>query len=59
MVRGDTVEITYGIETYFVPEGRGWEIERAFSLEVVVAVDRADPVIDYLVVDGTRWSENA
>ena len=57
-IRGDTVQMTYGIESYFVPEGRGREIERASSLDVVVAVDRAgDPVIDYLLVNGRRWSE--
>ena len=57
-IRGDSVQMTYGIETYFVPEGRGWEIERASSLDVVVALDPAgNPVIDYLVVEGARWSE--
>lgn len=58
-VWGHIVVVEYGIEAYFVPEGRGWEIEQADSLDVVVAVDdEGHAVIDHLVVDGERWSES-
>ncbi len=48
--------IEFGIEAYFVPEGRGWEIETAADVEVVVSLapdGRAR--IRHLLVDGRRW----
>lgn len=50
------VSVRFGIEEYFVPEGRGYEIEQAATVEVVVAVsDDGRPVIDHLIVDGHPW----
>lgn len=42
-VRERRLQVAYGIESYFVPEGRGRPLERARdkSLEVVAVVDRA------------------
>lgn len=52
----DHLLIEYGIEAYFVPEGRGWEIEVATDVVVVAAVgDDGHAVIDHLIVDGSRW----
>jgi uncharacterized membrane-anchored protein len=41
-VHGRRIQVEYGIESYFVPEGRGRPLERAAgkSLEVVARVDR-------------------
>ncbi len=53
---GDRLEVEYGIEAYFVPEGRGREIERAGDLDVVMALDdEGRAVIRHLIVDGTKW----
>jgi uncharacterized membrane-anchored protein len=50
------VDVEYGIEQYFVPEGEGLAIERAFDVDVVVAADRSGRgVIRHLIVDGTVW----
>lgn len=41
-VRGKTIEIDFGIESYFIPEGRGREIAKQYRdghLAVVVAVN--------------------
>lgn len=55
-VRDDEVGVDYDINEYFVPEGRGWEVERAQRVDVVVAVDDdGAAVIDHLIVDGWRW----
>jgi uncharacterized membrane-anchored protein len=52
----DAVEIRYGIEEYFVPEGTGREVEMAQEVEIVVAVaDDGDSIVDYLILDGRRW----
>ncbi len=52
----DRIELEYGIEAYFVPEGRGFEIETARDVDVVVALsDEGDAVIRHLIVDGDRW----
>ena len=54
--RGDTITIEYGIEQYFVPEGRGLEIERADKVEVRVSIDRSGTAaIKELIVDGEIW----
>lgn len=42
-VRGDNVTVEYGIESYFVPEGKGRELERHRNrgkVDVLAAVDR-------------------
>lgn len=52
----DTVHVEYGIEEYFVPEGRGRVVERAADVDVVVAVDGdGGAVIRHLIVDGRVW----
>lgn len=63
MIRGTVEYVTteqlvvdYNINEYFIPEGRGYEIENASLVDVVVAVsDDGVAVIDYLIVDGERW----
>lgn len=54
--RGDTITVEYGIEQYFVPEGRGTEIERADKVEVRVSINRSGTAaIKELIVDGEAW----
>ena len=56
-IHDDMVSIRFGIEEYFVPEGRGHEIEEADTIEVVVAVaDDGTPAIDHLLVEGHPWT---
>ena len=51
--RGIGIDVEYGIEAYFVPEGEGKEIERAQDLKVRVTVDRSgNAIIKGLIVDG-------
>ena len=52
--RTSTIEVEYGIESYFVPEGTGREIERARGqMRVVVAVDGwGNGQIKQLLLDG-------
>ncbi len=57
--RGDThvMMVSYGIETFYVPEGRGLEIERKINAEdttfVEVSIDRSgNAVITDLIQDG-------
>jgi len=46
----------YGIEAYFVPEGKGREIERAEDIKVRVSVDRSGiAIIKNLIVDGATF----
>ena len=50
------LDVEYGLEQYFVPEGEGLAVERAFDVDVVVAIDDAGRgVIRHLVVDGEVW----
>ena len=54
-VYGKTVRVEYGIESYFVPEGKGGELERARgkTLDVQASVDRTGrAVIKALLLDG-------
>jgi len=47
------LDVEYGIESYFVPEGTGHIIERARDVKVRVAVDSSgNAVIKALLVDG-------
>jgi uncharacterized membrane-anchored protein len=47
------VEVQYGIESYFVPEGKGQDIERARDLKVRVSVTNAGKAtIKDLIIDG-------
>ncbi len=47
-----TLRVEYGIETYFVPEGRGREIETARDIAVEVALREGNAVIRRLFVGG-------
>ncbi len=52
----ETVRVEYGIEQYFVPEGRGRVVEGASDVDVVVAIDdKGGAVIRHLIVDGEVW----
>ena len=54
---GRGIDVEYGIESYFVPEGQGREIERSQDVQVRVSVNGfGDPVIKGLVVDGEPWT---
>ena len=61
VIRGEVVEasplrVEYGIEAYFVPEGRGVEIETADEVLAVVSLgDDGRARIRHLIVDGRRW----
>lgn len=51
------IDVEYGIESYFVPEGTGHIIERAGDVKVRVAVDSSgNSVIKGLLVDGEPFS---
>ncbi len=52
----DRIEVEYGIESYFVPEGTGRMIEQARDVKVRVAIDSSgNSVIKHLLVDGERF----
>ena len=54
-VRAKNLTVEYGIESYFVPEGKGKEIERARgkTLDVKVSIDKyGKAVIKSLLMDG-------
>ena len=54
-VQGSRLNIEYGIESYFVPEGKGREIERQIgrNLDVKVAIDKfGNAVIKSLLIEG-------
>jgi uncharacterized membrane-anchored protein len=53
---GESMNVDYGIERYFVPEGRGLEIERADDVKVRVSINRSGTAaIKELIVDGEVW----
>ena len=53
---GDTIMVEYGIEQYFVPEGRGLDIERADDVKVRVSINGSGTAaIKELIVDGEVW----
>ena len=57
-IAGEVVnyEIRYGIESYFVPEGKGWEIQRADDIKVRVSVNRlGKATIQGLILDGVPF----
>jgi uncharacterized membrane-anchored protein len=59
---GQSVEVRYGIEEYFVPEGEGREIERPRQdgkVSILVAIDRfGNAGIKAVLIDGvTRYEE--
>lgn len=54
-VSGSRFNVEYGIESYFVPEGKGRDIERQLgrSVDVKVAIDKSgNTVIKTLFIDG-------
>lgn len=56
-----TINVEYGIESYFVPEGKGYEIERrrGSNLDVKVSVDRfGNAVIKSLLIEGKELNFN-
>lgn len=59
-VSGKRLSIEYGIESYFVPEGKGQEIERlreGKKLDVKVSIDRfGNAAIKSLLTDGKEFS---
>lgn len=57
-IAGEVVnyQIRYGIESYFVPEGKGHDIERADDIKVRVSVNRlGKATIQGLIVDGVPF----
>lgn len=51
-----TIMVEYDIEQFFVPEGRGLEIERADDVKVRVSINRSGTAaIKELIVDGEVW----
>jgi uncharacterized membrane-anchored protein len=54
-----TAIVTYGIEQYFVPEGKGMEIQNAADIKVRVAINGAGRAfIKGLIVDGVPFQLN-
>ena len=54
-IQGSLITVEYGIESYFVPEGEGWEIQRQSGrgLEAKVAIDKfGNAVIKSIFLDG-------
>jgi uncharacterized membrane-anchored protein len=50
------ITVEYGIEQYFVPEGKGLEIEQADEVEVRIKINRSGTAaIQELIVDGEVW----
>jgi uncharacterized membrane-anchored protein len=56
------VRVKYGIESYFVPENTGGQLEDAArngAVKVIVSVDRnGAPAIKGLIANGTRYEES-
>lgn len=52
-VRTETLRVSYGIESYFVPQGTGRQIERQGDMLVRITVDEfGNAVIRNVVIDG-------
>ena len=50
---GQVLEVQYGIESYFVPEGKGLVLQRARDIKAIVAVDASGrAILKRLIVDG-------
>ena len=57
-IAGEVVNhrIQYGIESYFVPEGKGWDIQRADDIKVRVSINRlGKATIQGLILDGVPF----
>ncbi len=51
--------VVFGIESYFVPEGKGWVIERNRNLEGKVAIDKSgNAVLKAILIDGEEINFN-
>ncbi len=60
-VQGSQITIDYGIESYFVPEGEGWEIQRQTGrgLESKVSIDKfGNAVIKSIFLGGEEVKFN-
>ncbi|NQW21251.1 MAG: GDYXXLXY domain-containing protein [Chloroflexi bacterium] len=54
--KDNIITVEYGIEQYFLSEGRGVEIERADDVKVRVKINRSGTAaIKELIVDGEVW----
>ncbi|MBN4064519.1 GDYXXLXY domain-containing protein [Dehalococcoides mccartyi] len=54
--KGGIITVEYGIGQYFVPEGRGLEIEQADDVQVRIKINRSGTAaIKELIVDGEVW----
>ncbi|MBI2170434.1 MAG: GDYXXLXY domain-containing protein [Chloroflexi bacterium] len=54
---GAFLEVEYGIENYFLPEGRGRAIETAQDIKAEVSINRfGDAVLKGLIVDGKPFT---
>jgi uncharacterized membrane-anchored protein len=57
-ISGEVVnhQVQYGIESYFVPEGKGQDIQRAHDIKVRASIDRSGKaIIQGLIVDGVPF----
>lgn len=55
-VKPRRIEVQYGIESYFIPEGKGRDIERARDMKVRVSVNRSGKaIIEGLILDGVPF----
>jgi len=55
-VQTNKIRVQYGIESYFVPEGKGKDIQRAKDIKVRVSVNRlGKATIEGLIVDGVPF----
>ena len=53
----DVLQVEYGIESFFVPEGRGRTVEQARDIKVRLAVDSSgNAVIKGLLLDGSPFA---
>lgn len=58
-IRPDSLDVEYGIESYFVPEGSGSIIENADDVKVRVAIDSSgNAAVKGLLVDGEPFKPN-
>jgi len=60
-IRNSQITIEYGIESYFVPEGEGWEIQRQSGrgLEAKVAIDKfGNAIIKSIFLNGKEVKFN-
>jgi uncharacterized membrane-anchored protein len=55
--KNDVLTVEYGIEQYFVSEGRGLEIEQADDVNVRIKITRSGiAAIEAFIIDGEDWT---